>query len=129
MVSRQLIGKFNKRDRHNTNVLQGLSTQHTDSADPAIWNEGKKPRCQDGQEDTQAACSQYAHACGFLEEADELGHALELERRNEPMLGKGLMNVQNLSSGHFVTFREPCVERDIHATWMRHSGGVVAMPN
>ena len=85
VVSRQLIGKFNKRDRHNTNVLQGLSTQHTDSADPAIWNEarrncvfeGKKPRFQDGQEDTQAACSQYAHACGFLEEAHELGHALE----------------------------------------------------
>ena len=39
--------------------------------------EGKKPRCEDGQEDTQAACSQYARACGFLEEADELGHALE----------------------------------------------------
>ena len=84
VVSRQLIGKFNKRDRHNTNVLQGQSTQHTHS-DPAIWTEarrncvfeGKKPRCQDGQEDTQAACSQYAHACGFLEEADELGHALE----------------------------------------------------
>ena len=42
MVSRQLIGKFNKRDRHNTNVLQGLSTQHTDSADPAIWNEARR---------------------------------------------------------------------------------------
>ena len=56
VVSRQLIGKFSKRNRHNTNVLQGQSTQHTDSADPAIWNEarrncvfeGKKPRCQDG---------------------------------------------------------------------------------
>ena len=60
-------------------------TEHTERANPAIWNEarrncvfeGKKPRCQDGQEDTQAACCPYAHACGFLEEADELGHALE----------------------------------------------------
>ena len=85
VVSRQLIGNISKRNRHNTNVLEGQGTQYIEEADPAIWNEarrncvfeGKKPRCQDGQEDTQAACSQYAHVCGFLEEADELGHALE----------------------------------------------------
>ena len=55
-----------KRNRHSTDALQGQSTQHIDEADPALWNdarrncvfEGKKPRCQDGQEDTQAACSQ-----------------------------------------------------------------------
>ena len=61
VVSRQLIGKFSKRNRHNTNALQGQNTQHTEEADPALWNEarrncvfeGKKPRCQDGQEDTK----------------------------------------------------------------------------
>ena len=75
VVSRQLMGKYNKRDRHTTNALQGLSTQHTESVDPAIWNEarrncvfeGKKPRCQDGQEDTQSACSQHTRACGVLQ--------------------------------------------------------------
>ena len=85
VVSRQLVGKISKRSRHNTNALQGQNTYHTEEADPALWNEarrncvfeGKKPRCQDGQEDTQAACYQYASACGFLEEADELGDALE----------------------------------------------------
>ena len=114
VVSRQLIGKFNKRDRHNTNALQGLSTQHTDSADPAIWNEarrncvfeGKKPRCQDGQEGTQAACSQYAHACGFLEEADELGHALQTwsDATNQYWVKVGRM-CKTPSSGKFATFR------------------------
>ena len=69
-VSRQQIGKISKRSRHSTNALQGQSTQCTEEADPALGNEarrncvfeGKKPRCQDGQEDTQAACSQYARA-------------------------------------------------------------------
>ena len=83
---RQLIGKISKRSRHNTNALQGHSTHHTEEADPARWSEarrncvfeGKKHRCQDGQEDTQGAWSQYASVCGFLEEADELGHALEI---------------------------------------------------
>ena len=62
VVSR-LIGKISKRSRHNTNALKGQNTHHTEEADPALWNEarrnciseGKKPRCQDGQEDTQAA--------------------------------------------------------------------------
>ena len=85
VVSRQLIGKINKRNRHNTNALQGQSTQHPQEADPALWNEarrncvfeGKKLRRQDVQEDTQAECSHCVRACGFLEEADELGHALD----------------------------------------------------
>ena len=83
-MSRQLLER-SASETVNTNALQGQSTQYTEEADPALWNEarrkcvfeGKKPRCQDGEEDTQAACSQYARACGFLEEADELGHALE----------------------------------------------------
>ena len=114
VVSRQLIGKFSERNRHNTNVLQGQSTQHTDSADPAIWNEarrncvfeGKKPRCQDGQEGMQAACSHYAHACGFLEEADELGHALETwsDAMNQYWVQVGRM-CKTPSSGKFATFR------------------------
>ena len=108
------MGKFNRRDRDNTNALQGSSTQHTESADPAIWNEarrncvfeGKKPRCQDGQEDTQAACSQYAHACGFLEETDELGHALETwsDATNQYWVKVGRM-CKTPSSGQFATFR------------------------
>ena len=114
VVSRQLIGKFSKRNRHNTNSLQGLCTQHTESADPAIWNEarrncvfeGNKPRCQDGQEDTQAACSQCAHACGFLEEADELGHALETwcDATNQYWVKVGRM-CKTPWSGKFATFR------------------------
>ena len=118
VVSRQLFGKFNKRDRHNTNALQGLSTQHTDSADQAIWNEarrncvfeGKKFRCQDGQEDTQAACSQNAHACGFLEEADDLGHALETwsDATNQYWVKVGRM-CETPSSGQFATFRRKLV--------------------
>ena len=133
VVSRQLIGKFNKRDRHNTNALQGLSTQHTDSADPAIWNEarrncvfeGKKPRFQDGQEDTQAACSQYAHACGFLEKANELGHALETwsDATNQYWVKVGRMCKTSLVWPVCYFSHEACVGRDIHATWMRHSGG------
>ena len=78
VVSRQLTGKISKRSRHNTSALQGQNAHRTEEA------EGKKPRCQDGQEDTQA-CSQYASACGFLEEADELGHALE--RCHDSILG------------------------------------------
>ena len=78
---------LNRRSRHNTNALQGHNAHHTEEADPALWNEarrkcafeGKKLRCRDGQEDTKAACSQYASACGFLEEADELATLWKLE--------------------------------------------------
>ena len=80
----------------------------------AIWNEarrscvfeGKKPRCQDGQEDTQAACSQDAHACGFLEEADELDHALETwsDATTQYWVKLGRMSQIPLS-GKFPTFR------------------------
>ena len=133
VVSKQLIGMFSRRNQHNTNVLHGQSAQHTDSADPAIWNEarrncvfeGKKPRSQDGQEDTQAACSQYAHACGYLEKADELGHALETwsDATNQYWVKVGRMCKNTLvwQVCHFS--HEACVGRDIHATWMCHSGG------
>ena len=55
VVSRQLIEKISKRNRHSTNSLQGQNTHHTEEADPALWNEarrncvfeGKKPRYQD----------------------------------------------------------------------------------
>ena len=114
VVSRQLIGKFSKRHRHNTNALQGQNTQHTEEADPARWNEarrncvfeGTKPRCQDGQEDTQTACSQYAHAYGFLEEADELGHALETwsDATNQHWVKVGRM-CKTPWSGKCATFR------------------------
>ena len=82
LVSRQMIGKIRKRSRHDTNAIQGQYTQHTEEADPALWSEarrncvfeGKKPRCQDGQEDTQAACSPMCKRVWF---PDEVGHALE----------------------------------------------------
>ena len=81
VVSRQLIGKISKRSRHNTNALQGQSTHHTEEADPSTVERSKTQLCfrrqeaafQDGQEDTQAACKRVS-ACGFLKEADELGH-------------------------------------------------------
>ena len=38
---------------------------------------GRQPRCRDGQEAVKMACSHYADAVGFLDEADEGGHALE----------------------------------------------------
>ena len=61
VVSSQLIGKINKRSRHSTNALQGQHAHHIEEAGPALWNEarrkcvseGKKPRCQDGQEGTK----------------------------------------------------------------------------
>ena len=46
-----------------------------------------------------------------------------VRRRYEPMLGKGLMNVQNPLVWPVCYFsREACAARDIHATWMRHPG-------
>ena len=63
VVSRQLIGMISKRCRHNTNALQGQSTHHIEEAEPALWSEARR-NC-------------VASACDFLEEADELGHALE----------------------------------------------------
>ena len=119
VVSRQLIGKFSKRNRHNTNVLQGQNTQHTERVDPAIWNEarrncvfeGKKPRCLDRQEDTQAASSQYASACGFLEEADELGHALETWSDTTTQYWEKVGRMSQIPlSGEFDTFsHDACV--------------------
>ena len=41
---------------------------------------GREPRCRDGQETGEMACSRYADAVGFLDEADEIGHALETLR-------------------------------------------------
>ena len=140
VVSRQLMGKLNKRDRHNTNALQGLSTQHTESADPAIWIEArrncvyenkKKPRCQDGQEDTQTARSQYAHACGFLEEADELGHAVETwsDATNQNWVKVGRM-CKTPSSGQFATFRMKPVLGERHSCHLDAPfWRVEAMPN
>ena len=63
----------------------GQEPNQTEEADPTLWDEarrqcvfdGKKPRCQNGQEDAKAACSQHASAVGSQEEADELDHALE----------------------------------------------------
>ena len=114
VVSTQLIGKISKRSRHNTSAIQGQSTHHTEEAEPALWSEarrncvfeGKKPRCLDGQEDTLAACSQYASACGFLEEADELGHALETwsDATTQYWVKVGRMS-QIPMSGKFVSFR------------------------
>ena len=113
-MSRQLIGKISKRNRHNTNALQGQRTQYTEVAEPALRNEarlscefeGNKPRCQDGQEDTQAVCSQYARACGFLEEADELGHDLGTwsDATTPYWVQVGRM-CQIPLSGKFATFR------------------------
>ena len=132
-VSRQLIGKIRKRSRHNTNALQGHNTHHTEKADPAIWNEarrnfvfeGKKPRCQDRQQDTQAACSQYATACGFLEEADELGHALETWSDATTQYWVKVVPL----SGKFATFRMKPVLGDIPCCLDASFWRVEAMPN
>ena len=79
VVSRQLMEKISKRRNHSTQPLhEARETDQTEEADPTLWDEarrkcvfeGRKPHCQDGQEDAKAACSQYASA-------DELGHALE----------------------------------------------------
>ena len=114
VVSRQLIGQIRKRSRHNTNALQGQDAHHTEEADPALWSEarrngvfeGKKCRCPDGQEDTQAACSQHASACCLLEEADEWGHALETwsDAPTQHWVKVGRMSQIHLS-GKFATFR------------------------
>ena len=65
-----------KKDRRRTKLRK--PTQHfEDEARLKCVFEGKKPRCQDGQEVAEAACSQCASAVGFQEEAVELGHALE----------------------------------------------------
>ena len=139
VVSRQLIGKFSKRNRHNTNALQGQKTQHTEDADPALWNEarrncvfeGKKPRCQDGQEDTQAACSQFAHACGFGEEADELGHALGTwsDATTQHLVRVGRKSQIPLS-GEFATFRVKPLCQEKHSCRLDASfWRVEAVPN
>ena len=94
---------------------QAKSSQHErEEADPALWNEarricvfeGKKLRCQVGQEDTQAACSQHARACGFLDGADELGHALETwnDATTQYWVKVG-RTCQILLSGKFATSR------------------------
>ena len=115
VLSRQLIGKFSKRILHQHGRIPKVRARNTLIVpDPAIWNEarrncvfeGKNLRCRDGQEDTQAACSQYAHAFGFLEEADELGHALETwsDATNEYWV-KVVRMCQIPLSGKFATFR------------------------
>ena len=86
VVSRQLMRKISKRRNHSTQAPHDRQvSDQTEVADPALWDEarrkcvldGKQPRCQDGQEAAKMACSQYASPVGFLEEADELDHALE----------------------------------------------------
>ena len=106
--------------RHDANAIQGQSTHHTEETEPALWNEarrkcvfeGKKPRCQDGQEDTQVACSQYASECGCLEEAMsfELGHALETwsDATTQYWVKVGRKSQCPLS-GKFATFRTKLV--------------------
>ena len=104
--------------RHDANAIQGQSTHHTGETEPALWNEArrkcvfedKKPRCQDGQEDTQVACSQHASACGCLEEADELGHASETwsDATTQYWVKVGRKS-QILVSGKFATFRTKLV--------------------
>ena len=79
-------GTLSKRRTHNTEAshVRQISDQ-TEEADPTLWDEarrrcvfnGNQPRCQDGQESAKMACSQNASAVGFLEQADELGHALD----------------------------------------------------
>ena len=111
VVSRQLIGKISKRNRHNTNALQGQNTQHTEEADPALWNrrqEASLPRWSRGH---PSGMLQYASACGFLEEADESGHALEtwVDATTQYWVKVGRM-CQIPLSGKFATFsHEACV--------------------
>ena len=90
-VSRQLIGKISRRKGHSSHTLhEGQDLDQTDDADPALWDEarrkcvfdGKQPRCKDGQEGAKKACSQYASAVGFQEDA-VLG-----ERVKTPLSGK-----------------------------------------
>ena len=82
----QLTGAYNKRRNHDVKSLHDSQVSHrTKGDDSARWEEGRRScvfvgrqlRCQDGQEVAKMACSQCANAVGFLEEANELGHALE----------------------------------------------------
>ena len=86
VLSRQLIGRINRRRQHKVCATQeGQDTDLMEEADTALQDaarlkctfEGRKPRCSSGQEAAETACSQYANAVGILEESDELGHALE----------------------------------------------------
>ena len=99
---------LSKRRNHNTQAPHNRqASDHTEEADPALWDEarrncvsdGKQPRCQDGQEAAKIACSKYSSAVKFLEEADELGH-------------RKLCDLSH----------EPCCWRNLHATGMRHFG-------
>ena len=134
------MGKISKRSHHSTHALQkGHDTDQTEEAVPTLQDEarrkcvfeGRKPRCQDGQEAPTAAFSQYASAVGFQEEAEELGHALKTwsDATTQYWLSFGQKS-QILFSCKFATFRTKPV------FWARHScrsdasfWRVEAMPN
>ena len=83
----QLMGAaFSKRRNHYVEASHDSQvSDRTEADDSARWEgarrscvfAGRQQRCQDGQEIAKMACAQCANAVGFLEEADELGQALE----------------------------------------------------
>ena len=119
VVSRQLVEKISERSHLSTHALhKGHDTDQTEEADPTLWDEarrkcvfeGRKPRCQDGQEAAKAVRSQYVSAVGFQEEADDLGRALETwsDATTQYWVSFGRKG-QILFSGNFATFRTKLV--------------------
>ena len=107
---------------HDSQVSDG-----TEADDSARWEEarlccvfvGRQPRCRDGQEVAKMACSQCANAVGFLEEADELGHAFETWSDTAAQYWARVgRQGRNLLTGGFATFRlkpvfgETCMPMD-----------------
>ena len=99
---------------------------------PALWNEarrqcvfdGEQPRCQDGQEASMMACSQHASAVGFLEEPDELDHALETWSDTPAQYWVSVgRNSQTPRDWKVCDLSyEACFRRNPHATGLRHFG-------
>ena len=81
-------------------------THHFGKQQDSNTFEGRKPRCSFGQENAEAACSQYANAVGTLEESNELGHALETWSDDTAQYWASSGRVGQLTlSGKFAKFR------------------------
>ena len=88
LASRQLMGAFIKRRKHNTEkylmsgrVLSNLREQIQHSGkklDAGAFLTCTRPRCQDGQHGANMACTQHANAVGILEERDELDRTFDV---------------------------------------------------
>ena len=99
----------------------------TEADDSARWEgarrscvfAGRQQRCQDGQEIAKMACAQCANAVGFLEEADELGQALETlsDTAAQYWASVGRQGQIHLKGG-FATFRLKPVLGETRMPWI-----------